>query len=63
LTNINKDAAVQDLLIAEVVLTRILAMNTLFSGLGDILRKYPQVAGRCCHLLKTRSKRLFKLRI
>ena len=48
LTLLNKDGTVQDLMIAEVLLTRVLPMEALFKGvsclgLGDMLRKNPDL--------------------
>ena len=48
LTLLNKDGTVQDLMIAEVLLTRVLPMGALFKGvsclgLGDMLRKNPDL--------------------
>lgn len=46
LTSLNMAGAVQDLMVAEVLLTRILPLETLFKGLnclglGDLLRRNP----------------------
>lgn len=46
LTTLNKDAAANNLMIAEVLVTRILPLETLIKGmnslgLADLLRKYP----------------------
>ena len=48
LTDVNKDKAIKDLLIAEVLITRTLALDSFFKGLnvhglGDLLRKCPGV--------------------
>ncbi len=46
LTDINKEKALQDLLVAEVLVTRTAALDSFFRGLnvlglGNLLRKYP----------------------
>ncbi|XP_067031279.1 uncharacterized protein [Acropora muricata] len=46
ITDLNKEKAVNDLMVAEVLITRTLALDTFFRGLnclglGDLLRKYP----------------------
>ena len=46
LTDINKEKAVKDLLVAEVLVTRTAALDSMFRGLnylglGDLLRQYP----------------------
>lgn len=48
LTDVNKSKAIKDLLIAEVLITRTLALDSFFKGLnvhglGDLLRKHPGV--------------------
>ena len=48
LTMLNKDKAIRDLLSAEVIITRTLAMDSFFKGLdcmglGKILRSYPTI--------------------
>lgn len=50
LTNVNKDKAIKNLLIPEVLITRTLALDSFFKGLnvhglGDLLRKCPGVVG------------------
>ena len=47
-TDLNKEKAINDLLVAEVLITRTLALDTFFRGLnclglGDLLRKYPVI--------------------
>ena len=48
LTNVNKDKAVIDLLVAEIVVTRIHALDVFKGlnsiGIGDLLRKYPEMS-------------------
>ncbi len=49
LTNLNKDKAIQDLLVAEVLVTRTVALDSFFKGLnclglGDLLRKHQSIA-------------------
>ena len=46
LTDVNKEKAIQDLLVAEVLVTRTAALDSFFTslnalGLGKLLRKYP----------------------
>lgn len=48
LDNLNKDKAVNDLLVAEVLITRTLALNRFYEGLnclglGSLMRKYPVI--------------------
>lgn len=48
ITSLNKNKAVNDLLLAEVVITRTLALESFFKGinclgLGDLMRKYPVI--------------------
>lgn len=48
LTVLNKDKAIKDLLIAEVLITRVMAMDAIFKGmqalgLGKVLRSYPRL--------------------
>ena len=48
ITDLNKEKAVNDLLVAEVFITCTLALDTFFRGLnclglGDLLRKYPVI--------------------
>lgn len=48
LTKVNKQKAVNDLIAAEVIITRVLAMDSIFKGLnylglGNILRSYPRL--------------------
>ena len=48
ISNMNKDKAIKDLLVAEVVITRVIAMDSIFKGLnclglGKILRSYPSI--------------------
>ena len=48
LTDVNKEKAIEDLLVAEVLVTRTLALDTFFKGLntlglGDLLRRYPSI--------------------
>lgn len=48
ITDLNKEKAVNDLLLAEVLIARTLALDTFFRGLnclglGDLLRKYPVI--------------------
>ena len=48
LTDLNKDKAVNDLLVAEVIITGTLALDRFFAGLnclglGDLLRRYPVI--------------------
>ena len=50
ITDLNKDKAMKDTLIAEVLITRVLAMNKFFEGLdcmglGKLLRGYPSIIG------------------
>jgi len=50
LTNLNKEKAMKDTLVAEVLITRVLAMNKFFEGLdvmglGKFLRRYPSIIG------------------
>ena len=49
LTEINKDKAVQDLLVAEVIINRIAALDSFVKGLncmglGDLLRRHPSIS-------------------
>lgn len=49
ISNLNKDKGINDLLVAEVVITRTLALDSFFRGLnclglGDLLHKYPVIA-------------------
>ena len=51
LTSLNMAGAVQDLMVAEVLLTRILPLETLFKGLnclglGDLLRGNPDLVNK-----------------
>ena len=51
LTSLNMAGAVQDLMVAEVLLTRILPLETLFKGLnclglGDLLRRNPDLVNK-----------------
>ena len=46
LTDVNKEKAIQDLLVAEVLVTRTAALDSFFTGLnalglGKLIRKYP----------------------
>ena len=46
ISRLNKEKAVNDLLVAEVVVTRTLALESFYKGLnclglGDLMRKYP----------------------
>lgn len=48
LTDLNKDKAVNDLLLAEVIITPTLALDRFFAGLnclglGDLLQRYPVI--------------------
>ena len=48
LTDVNESKAIKDLLIAEVLITRTIALDSFFKGLnvhglGDLLRKHPGV--------------------
>ena len=50
ITNLNKEKAIQDILVAEVIITRVLPMNKFFDGLdcmglGKILRQHPAIVG------------------
>ena len=50
ISNLNKDKAMKDILIAEVLITRVLAMDEFFEGLdcmglGKLLRGYPSIIG------------------
>ena len=58
LTDVNKAKAIKDLLIAEVLITRTLALDSFFKGLnvhglGDLLRKHPGVV---CYVLPTKEE-------
>lgn len=49
LTNVNKDKAILDLLVADIVVTRTHALNMSFKGLnaisiGDFLRPFPEMS-------------------
>jgi len=48
LTVLNKEKAIKDLLIAEVLITRVMAMDAIFKGmnslgLGKLMRSYPTI--------------------
>lgn len=48
ISSLNKNKAVNDLLVAEVVITRTLALESFYKGLnclglGDLMRKYPVI--------------------
>lgn len=48
LTDVNKEKAIKDLLVAEVLITRTLALDAFFRGLnslglGNLLRKHPSI--------------------
>lgn len=50
ITNLNKDKSMKDILIAEVVITRVFAMDKFFEGLdfiglGKLFRGYPSIIG------------------
>ena len=58
LTDVNKDKAIKDLLIAEVLITRTHALHSFFKGLnvrglGDLLRKRPGVVS---YVLRTKEE-------
>ena len=47
-SDVNKEKAIKDLLVAEVLVTRTIALDSLFRalntlGLGDLLRKHPSI--------------------
>lgn len=49
ITELNKEKAVQDLIVSEVLVTRVLALDQVFQGmnslgLGDLFWKYPQLS-------------------
>jgi hypothetical protein len=48
ISSLNKNKAVNDLLVAEVVITRTLTLDSFYKGfnclgLGDLMRKYPVI--------------------
>ena len=48
LSDVNKEKAIKDLLVAEVLVTRTIALDSFFRGLntlglGDLLRKHPSI--------------------
>ena len=58
LTNVNKEKAMQDLLVAEVLITRTVALDSFFKGLnflglGDLLRKYQSIT---CYVIPSKEE-------
>lgn len=46
LSDVNKEKAIKDLLVAEVLVTRTIALDSFFRGLntlGDLFRKHPSI--------------------
>lgn len=65
ITNLNKDKAMKDILIAEVLITRVLAMDKFFEGLdcmglGKLLRGCPLISPTtsdvCIHPEQVKAK-------